>query len=68
MKKRTKDNDDAYMLSKREYFAAIALGAIISKRPFEVPKSEDEAIATAEMIANGAIAYADAIISVLNDE
>lgn len=54
-------------LTKREYFAALALQAIVSKSPFKVGtiKTHDDAH---HMAAVGAVWYADELIKQLNKQ
>lgn len=52
-------------LSKREYFAAMAMQGIISKNPFAMGERRSELRDITTRIANGAVQYADALIAAL---
>lgn len=55
-------------LSKREQFAAAALAAIIAKAPYEKDLEPGEGDQQMRQMANGAYAYADAMLMAGNDE
>lgn len=59
-------NDDQEGLTKREYFAAMAMQAVVAKHPVcggDHAPSECERV---DLIAVAAVVYADALIAALN--
>ena len=58
-------------MKTRDYFAAMAMQAIISKAPFMVSEVEDKQEymeSFMHLVANGAYAYADAMMKKRNTE
>jgi len=58
-------------MKTRDYFAAMAMQAIISKAPFMVSEAEDKEKYIKDftaLVANGAYAYADAMMKKRNTE
>lgn len=60
---------DATGLTKREYFAAMALQGILSGNPHDlVSEAENQDLLTKDAVAVTSLEFADALIAALNQE
>jgi hypothetical protein len=62
---KTKKCPSTYKPSRREYFAAVALQALITKKPYK-EMSKLDALEIQFSVASGAVGYADALMAELD--